>query len=243
MIVIPGTTDVTTYFKLVDPTTGAPETGLTITDLDVTYVRDRAAAVKSDATALGSVTAAHTDNAAIEVDPTNAPGLYRVDWPDAAFATGSDRVQLIVNGAAIDPAFIEADLRDDLTIGPLVATTQPGNRLTSPLTLEMFQHETKAFDFTITDSDSNTISMVGKTMRLVVQTDEKDLPGNESVSAVFKVEDGAITKTSTTVTVTVDGSLAATARSDLQFRLWNVTDDQVVAHGPFAIVPAMEDAV
>lgn len=105
-----GSTDVTTYFKLIDPSTGAPETSLTITDLDLSYVRDAAAAVKADATALGSVTAAHTDNAAIEVDSTNCPGLYRVDWPDLAFASGVDYVQLCVNGAAIDPTYIEVEL-------------------------------------------------------------------------------------------------------------------------------------
>lgn len=112
MIVAPGSTDVTTYFKLVDPTAGTPETGLTITDLDATYIRDRAAAVKADLTALAAVDSAHGDNKAIQIDATNAPGLYRVDWPDAAFAAGVARVQLVVNGAAIDPAVIEVELID-----------------------------------------------------------------------------------------------------------------------------------
>jgi hypothetical protein len=110
MIIPAGETDVTTYFKLVDPTAGTPETGLVITNLDATYIRDRAAAVKADLTALALVTDAHADNKAIEVDGTNAPGVYRVDWPDAAFASGVDRVQLVVNGAAIDPAVIEVEL-------------------------------------------------------------------------------------------------------------------------------------
>ena len=110
MIIKKGTTDVKTYFKLIDPTTGAPETGLTITDLDATYVRDGAASVKADLTALAAVDSAHGDNKAKEVDGTNCPGLYRVDWPDAAFATGVDRVQLCVNGAAVDPAYLEVEL-------------------------------------------------------------------------------------------------------------------------------------
>lgn len=110
MIVAPGSTDVTTYFKLVDPATGVPETGVTISTLDATYVRDRAAAVKADLTALDAADSAHSDNKGIEVDGTNAPGLYRIDWPDAAFASGVSRVQLVVNGAAIDPAVIEVEL-------------------------------------------------------------------------------------------------------------------------------------
>ena len=115
MKITPGSTDVTTYFKLVDPASGVPKTGLTITDLDATYVRDRAAAVKADLTALAAVDSAHGDNKAIQVDSTNAPGLYRVDWPDAAFASGVDRVQLVVNGAAIDPAVIEVELETPQT--------------------------------------------------------------------------------------------------------------------------------
>jgi len=107
-----GTTDVITYFKLIDPSTGVPETGLTITDLDMTYVRDQAAAVKVDATAHGAVTDAHADNEMIEVDATNCPGLYRADWQDVAFAAGVDRVQLCINGSAIDPAYIEVELFD-----------------------------------------------------------------------------------------------------------------------------------
>jgi hypothetical protein len=96
MIVNAGSTDVTTYFLLTDPVTGGPATGVIVTNIDLTYVRDRAAAVKADATALGSVAAAHGDSQAIEVDSTNAPGLYRIDWPDGAFASGVSKVQLYV---------------------------------------------------------------------------------------------------------------------------------------------------
>jgi hypothetical protein len=112
MIKSKGFTDVTTYFKLVSPTTGAPVVGATITNLDMTYTRDGALAVKSDVTALASADAAHGDNKMIEVDGTNCPGLYRADWPDAAFATGVNAVQLCVNGSAIDPAYIEVELVD-----------------------------------------------------------------------------------------------------------------------------------
>lgn len=96
---------------LVDPTTGAPETGLTVTALDLQYIRNlTAAAAKVDATA-GSTTA-HSDNTIVEVDGTSSPGLYKVDWPDAAFATGVDKVLLVVSGAAIAPAVEEIQLVD-----------------------------------------------------------------------------------------------------------------------------------
>lgn len=110
MLVKADTTSVITYVKLIDSTAGTPETAYTITDLDLTFVRDQAAASKTDATALGGVTSAFSANKAIEVDSTNAPGLYRVDWPDSAFSTGVKRVQLVVNGSGLDPAVMEAEL-------------------------------------------------------------------------------------------------------------------------------------
>jgi hypothetical protein len=105
-----GATDQTFYFKLIDSTTGVPETGLTITNIDATYVRARAAAVKNDLTALGAANSAHADNQAIEVDATNAPGLYRIDFPDAAFASGADKVILSVTCSGCDPAMKEIEL-------------------------------------------------------------------------------------------------------------------------------------
>jgi hypothetical protein len=105
-----GATDQTFYFKLVDSAAGTPETGLTIANIDASYVRTRAAPVKNDLTALGSVSAAHADNQAIEVDATNFPGLYRVDFPDAAFASGADKVILGITCAGCDPAMKEIEL-------------------------------------------------------------------------------------------------------------------------------------
>lgn len=109
MIIKVGSTDQSIYFKLLT-TAGAPATGLTIANLDATYTRTRAAAVKSDLTALGAANSAHADNQAIEVDATNAPGLYRFDFPDAAFAAGVAGVVLTINGAAIQPQDKEVEL-------------------------------------------------------------------------------------------------------------------------------------
>ena len=110
MIVLKGSADITTYVNLVDSTAGTPETGLTITAIDATYTRMRAAAVKNDLTALAAVDSAHTDNKAIEVDATNAPGLYRIDWPDAAFLTGADKVILSVTCSGVAPAHLICSL-------------------------------------------------------------------------------------------------------------------------------------
>lgn len=97
MIIKGGTTDVTTYFVLRSSTDGTELTGATITSIDLQYVRTGAApSAKVDATALAATDSAHADNKAIEIDGTDAPGLYRVDWPDAAFAAGVLEVLLSV---------------------------------------------------------------------------------------------------------------------------------------------------
>ncbi len=120
MILPKGATSITTYFKLIDPSDGTPELGLTVTNLDMSYVRDRASPVKDDATDLGSINAGYSAYGMYQVDVTNHPGLYRADWPNAAFIAGVDRVQLCISGAAIDPAYIEVEL-DPLSVGVPIA--------------------------------------------------------------------------------------------------------------------------
>jgi hypothetical protein len=119
MDVVAGSTDVTTYFKLRLAADGTAATGLTIADLDLQYVRSGVApTAKVDATALAATDTAHTDNRAIEIDATDQPGLYRVDWPDAAFASGVREVILTVKHTTI---FTE-DLRVNLTPVPANVT-------------------------------------------------------------------------------------------------------------------------
>lgn len=127
-----GSIDQSVYFKWINPTTGVPVTGLDVTTLVGSYVRDRALRVGSLLTLLGSVDASHTDWGAIEVDAVNSPGLYRVDYPNGAFASGVDRVQLIANGAGIDPAYIEVEL-NPVSASDVVAevTTDSASRIAS----------------------------------------------------------------------------------------------------------------
>mgnify|MGYP005825802977 CR=1 FL=1 len=95
-----GDTNVTTYFHMRLTATDLGATGLTPTNFDLTYTRSGVApTAKVDASALGSTDASHTDNGVIEVDSTDAEGLYRVDWPDAAFAAGVKEVILTVKCA------------------------------------------------------------------------------------------------------------------------------------------------
>jgi len=100
MIVKGGSTDVVAYFQM-RLTAGGDGTGLTISDFDLTYTRSGdTPAAKADAVALAAANTAHTDNRGIEVDPTDAPGLYRFDFPDAAFAASVREVILTVKHAS-----------------------------------------------------------------------------------------------------------------------------------------------
>lgn len=102
MLVAPGAVDITEYFVLRGTDDNLAETGLTITDFDLQYVRSGAApSAKVDATALAATDSAHADNKAIEIDATDQPGLYRIDWPDAAFAAGVRSVVLTVKCSGV----------------------------------------------------------------------------------------------------------------------------------------------
>jgi len=114
MLVEGGNTNVTTYFALRLTADGKAATGLTITNIDLQYTRSGVApTAKVDATALAATDSAHADNKAIEIDSTDQPGLYRVDWPDAAFSTGVREVILSVKVAT---AFTE-HLRVEIDAG------------------------------------------------------------------------------------------------------------------------------
>lgn len=132
MKVTPGSTDVTTYVSLVDSSDGSDATGLTIADLDLQYVRSGVAPVaKVDATALAATDSAHGDNQAIEIDATDQPGLYRVDWPDAAFAAGVREVILTVKHADCRAAHLRVELETLQTGDSFARVGATGSGLTS----------------------------------------------------------------------------------------------------------------
>jgi hypothetical protein len=85
----PGSTDKTIYVQLRDSTTGLAKTGLVYNSAGAScyYTRELAAAA-SIPLATQTVTGSHSDGGFVEVDATNAKGLYRLDLSDAVVAAG-----------------------------------------------------------------------------------------------------------------------------------------------------------
>jgi hypothetical protein len=90
--IIPGAVDQSVTLYFVDSTTGLPKEGLTDASagLALWYRRQLGAKTAITPAALADLTTAHTDGGFEEIDD----GVYRVDLPDAAVATGSDDVTI-----------------------------------------------------------------------------------------------------------------------------------------------------
>jgi hypothetical protein len=92
-----GSTDVSLAVRLYDATNGSPKSGLTIANLQIRYIKvgDGNNITISDWTslsALANLGAAHTDNYGYEI----GEGYYRIDVPDAAFATEVNFLSVLV---------------------------------------------------------------------------------------------------------------------------------------------------
>lgn len=98
-----GATDRTEYVFIPDAsqTDGRGLTGLAYNtgSLVASYVRTRGSRT-AITLATQTVSGAHSDGGFVEVDATNLPGLYRLDPPDAAYASGADEVVFHLKGAA-----------------------------------------------------------------------------------------------------------------------------------------------
>ena len=200
MIVTSGAEDVTTYFVLRDASDGTALTGATITSIDLQYVIQGAAPVaKVDATALAATDSDHANNKAIEVDATDQPGLYRVDWPDAAFV--GDPGTTVVLTVKYSGAFTEHLL---VEIEPPVDATRIENddALSAIATLLTTMIETYNLDHLAAVADDDDVvddSILGK----LAATDgdwSEFAKGTDSLQAIRDRGDSAW-PTATSVTV------------------------------------------
>lgn len=95
--VVMNTSSVSTYWVLRDATTGEPKPDVTVTNIDIYYVAYRTAiSAKVDCTALAAADSAYNSGGAFNC----GQGVYRIDFPDAAWSGASwTEVILIVIAA------------------------------------------------------------------------------------------------------------------------------------------------
>ncbi len=114
-IIKKGSTSVSVYFRIKDSsvTTGAGLTGLAFdtASLVAYYIRPGGSATAITLVTLAAITTAWSSGAFKEASSANMPGVYRLDIPDAALATGVNSVFIILKGAAnMFPVEIAIDL-------------------------------------------------------------------------------------------------------------------------------------
>lgn len=87
-----GSTDQSTVIRIIDSTDGTPETGVehNTTGIDLWYRREGATKTSITEAALAALDTAHTDGGIEHI----GDGYYRLDLPDAAFASGADGVMI-----------------------------------------------------------------------------------------------------------------------------------------------------
>lgn len=106
-IITKGATDQTVYIKVIDSATGALETGVTsaTSGIDLEYTRNGAAPANLTESDLAAVDSAHSDGGMKHI----GGGIYRVDLPDAAVATGVSSVY--VGGTITDMIVVGCEVQ------------------------------------------------------------------------------------------------------------------------------------
>lgn len=119
-IVKKGSTNVSVELYIVDNTNGTPELGVlyNTAGIDLNYRRDLAAVTTITEVTLAALTTAHADGGFKEI----ANGRYRLDLPDAAFATGVSEVTIggTVTGMVVYPVtvqLVDYDPEDSAALG------------------------------------------------------------------------------------------------------------------------------
>lgn len=132
-----GATSNSVFIELVDSTTGLPKTGIVHTDVTGSYVRTRSARVAITMATLASASAAYSSGGFILIDDTNQPGVYRIDVPDAAFASGAVAAVVTVKATGcrtVSRLFSLVDINNQVACLPNVAAGGVGGLLTAPTT-------------------------------------------------------------------------------------------------------------
>jgi hypothetical protein len=163
-----GSADQSVIIRIIDSTDGTPETGVTSATggLDLEYVRDRSTVTNLTETDLAAVDSAHSDGGMIHL----GNGYYRIDVPDAAFASGVSGV--LISGTATGMVVIAcyvplvpfnpyADV-----IGTPAGASLSADIATVDTVVDAIKAKTDSLAFTVTgEVDANTKSMNDTTVQ------------------------------------------------------------------------------
>ena len=226
--ITPGTTDVTIYVRLRDSTTGLAKTGLAFNSAGASayFTRPRAAAAAITLATL-TVTGAHADGGFVEVDATNAKGLYRLDLPDAVCAV-SPAMPYVVVSIEFDGTIEEAIA---IHLGAQVDATMISSDATAANNLELDYDGT---GLTRANSTIGTVTTIGATGLAAINAEVVDtlttdtyaeagsVPAatsslKDKLNWLFALARNKATSTDTTITLrndADDGSIATASQAD-----------------------------
>ena len=134
-IVKKGSVDRSVTLRIIDSTDGTPETGVVYNTagIDLWYRREGAAVVSITEATLAALTTVHTDGGFLTI----SHGYYRLDLPDAAFATGANHVDfggtvtgMVVIGGRV--RLVDYDPEDTVRMG-LTALPASGTLAVNPI--------------------------------------------------------------------------------------------------------------
>lgn len=105
-----GSTSVSVTMTMQSSSTFLGITGLISSNFTLGYYRQGSTPVNVPTAALALPDTAWAQGGIVEVDSLNLPGEYRIDWPDAAFASGADWVILSARVAGSMPSTLKLPL-------------------------------------------------------------------------------------------------------------------------------------
>jgi hypothetical protein len=108
--IVAGSTSVSVPITLLASDTGDVKPAVAYTGVTAYYFRQGGSPVQISLSAGTPITAAYSSGKWFEVDAVNCPGLYRLDVPNAAFATAADWVELVITGTGIVSVEIQYNL-------------------------------------------------------------------------------------------------------------------------------------
>lgn len=201
-----GATSQSIYFEVLDSTstTGGRKTGLVFNTSSLTayYVRNQGSATQITLATLTNPDSAWSSGGFKEVDATNMPGIYRLDVPDAAFASGADSVVVTLRGAT---GMVQVSEEIQLTtIDAQDATAMGVSRLDAAISSRASQ------------TSLDTLDDFVDTEVAAIKTKTDNLPASPAaVGSPMTLEDDAITAAKIAADAIGSSELAASAASEI----------------------------